>query len=985
MRRLSLVRAAPQVLQHYGEVTHQTVEDVASALESLFWIERSGETSPAWARTLERLFALWCEQSGVVPVARAQPLVRDQDRPTVAGLRRTVANELGFAGADVELAVTDYVAAVRAGLAGRRRRRAEQILMRVLYQPAAHALCVQSAHVALARAVLYRVLEDKQLADERISGSPLDLALQRAQRRLVGSSTTPAIQLLEDMRRDSESFLPLLYGLRELDWWLIPTPRDDSQQQLFHEYLGAVEVAMQRLLRGLDGYDFAAVDHDVWKNVYQYHLPWEERQRLGSFYTPDALVDLTLDAAGWREDGDLDIDRLTIADISCGSGAFLVEALRRRRIAMQRRTSNRLGAQPTPTQLDELMAGIVGFDIHPFATFLASINLVFQIIDLYDNVRHRHPEYSLPLNVFTVDSLEDEGAHPRQAALQADLPDDIRIRHTEQEIERYRRLRGASFDVIVGNPPWGGVLKGKLSPLNDAQKRAEYRSVDRYESATGKFDIYVLFVERCIRWLKAGGRYALVVPNTYLDKDFARGLRKLLTESAPPQLIVDFGPYGDLFFGAMNTPSVLAGVRGTKAADVDVVVLSSNLVITESDRQARQFEVTNAAAAAIAGGSSPVGVTHFTEAANALSNSGAPWFLDPLAPRRATVSTSGDLSAGRVFEPAQGVTPAGEGVLALLRVTVAEAQHLALEDDITHPAVGGIDVQRWALASADKMMLYPYVLNPHDGNWNPAFTVNPGQAGEWDALDPRPRGRAEETLAAGLHDNEARERLIARRIAEGECPYPNAARYLIQHYERLAGRRNKGRPIGDFGRRWYEFLWPRDPRIMLARPKIIARRYAQWPTYALDEHGVIPSDKCMALWRPTSAGSGQLGDLTQALRSTLGRAVTEREVLTFALAFLNSSVSAFLLRVGRKQTAKGSWTVSEDATAWIPIVVDPAGSAGLLSDAKACVRQAQAGHVDPSLEADLDGQVLDSLRLDAATRGEIKAWAREHRPITNRA
>jgi hypothetical protein len=91
-----------------------------------------------------------------------------------------------------------------------------------------------------------------------------------------------------------------------------------------------------------------------------------------------------------------------------------------------------------------------------------------------------------------------------------------------------------------------------------------------------------------------------------------------------------------------------------------------------------------------------------------------------------------------------------------------------------------------------------------------------------------------------------------------------------------------------------------------------------------------------------------------------------------------------LLRVGRKQTAKGSWTVSEDATAWIPIIVDPAGSAGLLRDAKACVRQAQAGQVDPSLEADVDGQVLDFLRLDAATRAEIRAWAREHRPITNR-
>lgn len=982
MTRLSLTKGAPHVLQHYGEATRQSVEDIANALESLFWMERSGETSPSWARTLERLFALWCEQSGVVPVARAKELLREQPSPTVRGLTRTVRDDLGFSGTLAELAVTEYVAAIRAGLTGRRGRRAEQDLMRVLYQPAAHALCVQSAHVALARAVLYRVLEDKDLADERISGEALDHALQRGLRRLIGSSPAPAISLLEDMRRDSESFLPLLYGLRELDWWLIPAPRDDSQERLFHEYLVAVEVAMQRLLRGLDGYDFAYVDHDVWKDVYQYHLPWDERQRLGSFYTPDALVDLTLDAAGWRKDSGLEIDRLTIADLSCGSGAFLVEALRRRRMAMQSRSVGGLGAQPTPAQLDELMGGIVGFDIHPFATFLASINLMFQVIDLYDNVRHRHPSYSLPLNIFTVDSLEDEGAHPRQAALQADLPDDIRIRHTEQEIERYRRLRRTSFDVVVGNPPWGGVLKGKLSPLNDAQKRAEYRSVDRYEAATGKFDIYVLFVERSVRWLKDGGHYALVVPNTFLDKDFGRGLRRMLIEVAPPQAIVDFGPFGDLFFGAMNTPSVLAGTRGVSTPQCKVVMVSSSLGFTKRGRQGRQHEVAEAASVGLESGQSDVGVTSFEEALSALSTSGGPWFLDPLAARRKTVENSGTLSAGRAFQPAQGVTPAGEGVLRVLRVPLSEAEELGLEQEITHPAVGGLDVERWALAPAEQMMLYPYVR--HENNsWHPAFTVEAGTGGEHDALDQRPRGPAEEALTAGLREHDARDRLIARRIADGECPFPNAARYLVANYERLAGRRNKGRAIQDFGRRWYEFLWHRDPSIMLANPKIVARRYAQWPTYALDEQGVIPSDKCVALWRPSAGAGGQMGRLTEALGSALARKVDEREVLVFALSFLNSSASAFLLRVGRKPTAKGSWTVSEDAIAWIPMAV-PATAASLLRDAEECVRQAKDGRVDPALEAQLDQQVLDCLRLDKATRAEISEWAREHRPITDR-
>jgi hypothetical protein len=979
--RISLTRASPHGLQHYGEATRRSVQDIAEALESLFWVERSGQTSPAWAVALDRLFALWCEQSGVVPPDKALDLIRDHDESRVAALTRAVRDQLGFSGANVESALADYMATLRAGVVGRRRGRAERDLLRSLYREASNALCVQSGHVTLARAVLYRVLEDKQLAGERISGAALVGTLARLTQGLVGSTPTPAVRLLEDMRRDTENFLPLLYGLRELDWWQIPTPREDAQELLFHQFLQPVEVALQRLLRLLDGYDFSKVDHDVWKDIYQYHLPWDERQRLGSFYTPDALVDLALDAAGWEPGGLLAIDQLTIADLSCGSGAFLVEALRRRRVAMEHRGTNRLGAQPTPQQLDELMKGIVGLDIHPFATFLASVNLVFQVIDLYDSVRHRHPNYSLPLNVFTVDSLEDAGAHPRQAALQAELPEDIRIRHTEQEIARYRELRTTSFDVVVGNPPWGGLLKGRLSPLNDVQKRTEYRADRRFQAATGKFDIYVLFIERSLRWLKAGGRYALVVPNTYLDKDFGSGVRAMLAEMGPPREIVDLGPYGTLYFNAMNTPSLVAGIRGAQDPTVRVVTFSSDYVFKGTDRETRQIEIANEARAGLAGHATRHGVSSYVETSDVLASEGHPWFLDPLSARRKDVQTSGDLTAGSVFEPAQGVTPAGEGVLRLLRFSKDEAKDRELDDELVHPAVGGLDVQRWALAPSGKVIVYPYAKNAGDDKWCPAFTVGGGASGTWDALADRARTKDEERLTRGLQDDEARRRLVTRRIADGVCPYPQVALYLLEHYERLAGRRNKGRPFGDFGRHWYEFLWPRNPAIMLASPKIIGRRYVQWPTYALDEQGVIPSDKCVALWRPTRR-SGQMGCLVRSLQSVLGRPVTEREVMVYALAFLNSSASAFVLRVGRKPTAKGNWTVTEDAISWIPIHVSSDVTVEILERAHECVQAAKAHQVDRALEIALDDLVLGCLQLKRTTKDEIKAWAAKSRPLS---
>jgi len=568
MSRTTLTQANHTGVQHYAVSTRQQVDQIAAALEQLFWLQRSGQASKPWAKQLERLFALWCSQSGIVTSSRAQralaPLTAAS--PSLAETRRVVHDDLGFGGESVDTAIDSYVASLRSSPSKAARKRAEAAMLKQLYEGPARALCLESAHVSLARMVLYRILEDRGLAQQRLSGTALKTVLAAAAKQLVGATSTPAVTLVEDMRRDTEDFLPLLFGLRELDWWQIPTvPSSAAQAQLFHQQLGPVEVALQSTLQLLDQYDFSQVDRDVWRDVYEQHLPPTDRQRLGSFYTPDSMVDLALDLAGWTVKGARPIDQEVIADISCGSGAFLVQALRRRRQAMEQRPANKLGKDPEPAQLNELMEGIVGFDVHPFATFLASVNLVFQVIDLYTSVRHRHPTYSLPLNIFTADSLEDRGVGGAQQSLRKGIPNDIRVRHTQEEIARYRQLRKQKFDVVVGNPPWGGMLKGKLSPLFDPERREQYRSGGVFSSATGKYDIYVLFIERCIGWLRHGGRYGLVVPNTFRDKDFGRGIRQFLISGALPDHIVDFGPYGQTFFRAMNTPSVISGSHGPPA------------------------------------------------------------------------------------------------------------------------------------------------------------------------------------------------------------------------------------------------------------------------------------------------------------------------------------------------------------------------------------------------------------------------------------
>jgi hypothetical protein len=976
MNRLSLTRQSPQHIEHYAEQTRRVVDDLASQLQVLFEDERAGRMSPTWARTLDRLFDLWCEQSGIVSPSTARAVLQAVDPLSLPEVLKAVRVDLGFSSDEVTQACEEYVARARAG------REPSRLLRRLeqqLYRAQIRSLCIQSAHVTLARVVLYRVLEDRGIAQPRISGATLLSAMEAQSRGLIGAPSV--FELLEEMRAGSEDFLPSLYQRRELDWWLIDFPRGSSKQALFDQRMGAVEVELARMLQVLDGYDFAGVDQDVWRDVYEHHLPWEERQRLGSFYTPDAVVRIVLDLTGWT-DAESTIADSTVADISCGSGAFLVEALRRRRTALER--ARRLPGDPTPEQLDHLVAGVVGLDIHPFATFLASVNLLFQVIDLYESVRRRHRDYSVPLNVFTVDSLEDAGAHPRLAKLREDIPEDIRIRHTEDEIARYRELRTRRFDVVVGNPPWGGVLKGRLSPLNDPMKRREY-AAGRFASATGKYDIFVLFVERSIRWLRDGGHYGFVVPSAYRDRSFGQGLREFLVEEGAPTDVVDLLPFGELLFRAMNTPTLLAGTRHRATSPLRVVSVGADLPFAAAvaQRELRQAELGSAVNAAL-NGRSTTGVTVYTEPAGVVNGWGRqPWPLAPERHLREAVERSGSTSVWELFEPSQGVTPGGEGVLDVLQLPPDVAAELGLESQLIHPVAKGLELQAGAAAPGDSVLLYPYLVTETGGRR--AFNVDANGA-TWDALDPEPHGSAEARLVGGLRERDRHRRLVERRIAEGICPYPAIADYLVRHYDLLASRRPEGKPITQAGKRWWEYHRSRDPVAMLATPKLLGpRRGMKWPRFALDERGLLPTDPVVAFGVPGSLGARTLLRQTRdALGRQLRRPASARDMLLYVMAFLNAAPSAAVLRIGRLPTAKGGWTVDESYLRSVRIAVPE--DSGLVSDicraADAVVRRTRDGRSAHANLEQLDALVPRALDLAEDVRKELNVWADATRQST---
>jgi adenine-specific DNA-methyltransferase len=78
-----------------------------------------------------------------------------------------------------------------------------------------------------------------------------------------------------------------------------------------------------------------------------------------------------------------------------------------------------------------------------------------------------------------------------------------------------------SFDFIIGNPPYVAIYA-----FSDDEKR-HYRAT--YETARGRFDLYLLFFERALRSLKPGGRMVFITPEKFLYVETAAPLRRLLS------------------------------------------------------------------------------------------------------------------------------------------------------------------------------------------------------------------------------------------------------------------------------------------------------------------------------------------------------------------------------------------------------------------------------------------------------------------------
>jgi hypothetical protein len=153
--------------------------------------------------------------------------------------------------------------------------------------------------------------------------------------------------------------------------------------------------AFQRLVGDLANYSLVTLDvdpeetRDLLKQLYQNLVPRELRHALGEYYTPDWLAERLLNQLGYQGD-----PKIRLLDPACGSGTFLVLAIKRAHAYADEKML------PPAQVLDQVLQNIVGFDLNPLAVISSRTNYLLALGDL---LQHRNGDITIP--VYLADSI----------------------------------------------------------------------------------------------------------------------------------------------------------------------------------------------------------------------------------------------------------------------------------------------------------------------------------------------------------------------------------------------------------------------------------------------------------------------------------------------------------------------------------------------------------------------------------------------------
>jgi type I restriction enzyme M protein len=264
--------------------------------------------------------------------------------------------------------------------------------------------------------------------------------------------------------------------------------------------------ALAFMVSELSKYEFTRIDVDAKGAAYQEIVGTNLRGDRGQYFTPRGAIRLVVQILDPKE-------HERILDPACGTGGFLVATLAHMMNRFREDAKIRAGVESSEefeslhARLRKFAANqVFGCDFDPFLIRASQMNMVMA----GDGKGH----------LYHLNSLE--------------FPDG----HLTGVKSAQRHIPFGSMDVVMTNPPFGSeipitdenILKHyDLAHIWEKLGDGSFRNTGRLQGSVAP---EVLFIERCLNWLKPGGRTGIVLPDGILGNPAAEYVRSWILRHA---------------------------------------------------------------------------------------------------------------------------------------------------------------------------------------------------------------------------------------------------------------------------------------------------------------------------------------------------------------------------------------------------------------------------------------------------------------------
>lgn len=290
----------------------------------------------------------------------------------------------------------------------------------------------------------------------------------------------------------------------------------------------------------LQNYCLIEAERDIISDAFEVFIGHALKGGQGQFFTPRNVVKMMVDVLD-PNDEDL------IIDPACGSGGFLVEALRHiwRKLDAEGEKYHWNKTNLQEEKMEVALNKIRGIDKDYFLSKVAKAYMAI----IGDGKS----------GIFCEDSLENPKNWQDKTRLKVDI---------------------GKFSVLLTNPPFGTKI-----PVTGEEKLKQYdfgykwkfdkksKTWVKTQKLKEREEPQILFIERCLALLKDGGRMAMVLPSGILGNERETYLRKWITDKGNLFAIVEL-PFETFSPNVTINTSVLFIQKGhkTKAKDIFISI-----------------------------------------------------------------------------------------------------------------------------------------------------------------------------------------------------------------------------------------------------------------------------------------------------------------------------------------------------------------------------------------------------------------------------